>query len=88
VSSARGVREPTVLAESWPIHLQASNLADPHHPCDTKDEALFAAFLGDQGDPTAIRSTYREHVDAFMRRRWRGLSGRPQRKATARYGSS
>ena len=63
---APSVGELTVLPESWRIHLQASSLSPRTTQACTDDGARFAAFAADRGMPTAVRSTHREHVEAFI----------------------
>jgi len=64
--SAPSVGELTSLLDSWRLHLQASNLSPRTIRAYTDDGLLFAAFLAQQGMPTAVRSIHREHVEAFI----------------------
>jgi site-specific recombinase XerD len=61
-----GVGELSALLPSWRLSLEAANLSPRTVRAYTDDGALFVAFLGRQGMPTAAGSITREHVEAFI----------------------
>lgn len=63
VEAISGIR---TLLPSWRISLQAANRAAKTLDTYLSAVEMFAAFLTEQGMPTAVASIHREHVEAWL----------------------